>query len=456
VWVLVAFVIAMLGAGQTRAEPRTDREAKPPKADQAHGIATPQRRGARRLVWVPRAILYIPRRTVQLALSPLRMALWAYERYELERRYYRVFFFDARRFGFYPLARLTSGFGASVGARMVHSDLFRNRGRLDAAAMYGGNYGERLALEFHSGWLGTSPVRVGGMIEYRLVPTDRFSGIGNADLRPIPDEPIDPLRRDAAVRTRFTHRYIRAGPRVTFRLAPPVELTPSVTFAHREFGPPLRAQDEPATAAAFDPRRLVGYEEGVDNVYGQLRLAVDTRRSRTSSGLTSTGWHAAAYGGCALGLPGDRSRFGRLGFDIQRFVDLWGGNRVLMLRVVGDTVIAPMARIPFVDLPTIGGPYSLRGHARDRFRDRIAAYGTAEYIYEIDHRLAGFLFVDTGRVWSGPKELELRAFRLGYGGGVQLHSGGGYIARLQVASSIEGGIHVDLNFSPPDILRDPR
>ena len=32
----------------------------------------------------------------------------------------------------------------------------------------------------------------------------------------------------------------------------------------------------------------------------------------------------------------------------------------------------------------------------------------------------------------------------------------GYIGRVQFASSIEGGFHVDLNFSPPDILRDPR
>ena len=367
-----------------------------------------------------------------------------------------MFFFDGRRFGLFPVVKFTSGFGASLGVRMVHNDLFRNGGRLDASLLYGANYGERLGLAVDSGWLGASRMRVGATVEYRVVPGDRFFGIGNADLQSAPDDPIDPLRRDAAVSTRFTHRYVRVGPIATARLAPPLDLSLSVTFAHRDFSPPERAAGDPGTASVFEPRGLVGYEQGVDNVYGQLWLSVDTRRRRGSSRLTSSGWHAAAFAGYTLGLPGDPSRFGRLGLDVQRFIDLWGGNRVLMVRLVGDSVLAPMSRIPFVDLPTIGGPYALRGHARARFRDRIAAYATAEYVWEIEHRLAGFLFVDTGRVWSTPAELTLRHLRLGYGGGIQLHSRVGYIARLQIASSLEGGVHVNFNFSPPDILRDPR
>jgi len=446
---LFAFVLAIVVGGDARADP--------PKADQAHGIATRARRTKTRLLAIPRTILYIPRRTVELALSPIRLALWAYERYELERLYYRVFFFDARRFGFYPDARLTSGFGVSGGMRLVHEDLFRNGGDLDAVGMYGRDYGSRLALDVDSGWLRASRVRVGGKVEVRHVPGERFFGIGNADLRPVDEaEALDPLRTDTAVDTRFTHRWLRVGPIATIRVAAPLDLELSTTYAHRDFGPPTRARGRPGTATVFDPRRLVGYESGVDNIYGQVRFVVDTRHRSHRTAMTSRGWYGALYGGYTIGVSGDPSRFGRLGLDVERFIDLWGGNRVLVLRGVVDTAIGAMSRIPFVDLPTIGGPNSLRGHARDRFRDRIAAYATAEYVYEIDHRLAGFLFVDTGRVWSALNDTSPGELRLGYGGGVRLGKAGRYIARLQIASSIEGGIHVDLNFSPPDVLRDPR
>jgi len=455
--VLLAFVLATCVARESRAdEPADPQSRRAPKADQADGIATPQRKGARQLIWIPRAILYIPRRTIELALTPVRLAVWALERWQLETLYYRVFFFEKRTFGLYPSARLTSGFGVSIGMRMVHRDLFRNRGNLDVNGMTGVNYGDRLSVDFHSGWLGRSGVRVGGTVEYRLVPGDRFFGIGNADIDSAGvGDSIDALQRTDAVSTRFLHRYLRGGPIVTIRLAPAFDLDLATIFARREFGPPEKPRGDFATDDVFDTRRLVGYETGVDNVHMGARAVVDNRRTRGRA-VASTGWNAAVYAGYTIGLPGDPSRYARAGFDVQRFIDLWGGTRVLMLRAVADTVVGPMSRIPFVDLPTIGGPYSLRGHARDRFRDRIAAYGTAEYIYEIDHRFAGFLFLDTGRVWSALNELVLANFRLGYGGGVQLRSKRGYIGRVQFASSIEGGFHVDLNFSPPDILRDPR
>src|SRR5262245_50177374 len=43
-----------------------------------------------------RAALLAPRAVVNLVLSPVRLGMWAYDRYHLDELYYRVFFNDAR------------------------------------------------------------------------------------------------------------------------------------------------------------------------------------------------------------------------------------------------------------------------------------------------------------------------------------------------------------------------
>jgi hemolysin activation/secretion protein len=113
-----------------------------------------------------------------------------------------------------------------------------------------------------------------------------------------------------------------------------------------------------------------------------------------------------------------------------------------------DSAIASLERIAFVDLPTLGGPYVLRGYPRDRFRDRIAAFGTTEYVWEINDFIAGFVFVEPGRVWSGSGDAAPWRMRMGYGGGLQVHTYRSFLARLQLASSIDGGFVANLNLSP--------
>ena len=61
---------------------------------------------------------------------------------------------------------------------------------------------------------------------------------------------------------------------------------------------------------------------------------------------------------------------------------------------------------------------------------------------------AGFLFVDVGRVFSQPEDIEISDINLGFGGGVQLHSKKGFLGRFTVASSTDGGVFFSLSFDP--------
>ena len=420
-----------------------------PPPDRAHGIAQPEKKRVTGRQ-VARAILYLPRRIVDLAVEPIRLALWAYERYELRRLYYRVFSFDGREFALFPVVKIESTFGASAGARLVHHDLFRNKGSFDTYATYGNRSGTQAGLDVDSGWLGRSRTKLGLMSWYRNVPADRFYGIGDNELEPAPEGPLllDPRGRTSSVRTRFEHERMRVGLLATFAVVEPLQVELSSTFTWRRFGPAARDTRDPDIADVYSHDALVGYDTGVRNVYNQARLVVDNRRSGRSPALTTSGWYASLYGGFVNGLVGDPSRFGRVGFDVQHFVELWAAHRILHLRAGLDTAIGSLDRIPFVDLLSLGGPYVLRGYQRDRFRDRIAAFVTAEYVWEVNDFMAGFAFVEPGRVWSGGDDTAPWRLRLGYGGGLQLHTYTGFLARVQFASSIDGGFFAHLNLSP--------
>jgi hypothetical protein len=433
-------MLVAIAAGDPSSDPA-------PRDDDASGIARPARRPGRKLLWIPRGLLFLPRQVVRVALSPVRAVMWAYDRYNLDARFQRVFFWRPGVAGIYPTVRFNSGFGGNIGLRMVHRDLFRRGFGLGVFAMYGKRFGKRFQIGISTPLIARR-LGFGAMLEYRYIPGDRFFGIGNADLAEGPiDAPIDPTRRDTAIDTRFAHTMVRTGPVAGLHLPGGNVLSLSTTFAWRRFAH-TEYSDEIDTASAYDRRGLVGYERGVNNLYTQLRWDFDRRRHRATPALTSSGWRAAVYGGYTAGFFGDPSRYGRVGVDVQRYIDLWEGTRVLLLRGAADAAIGPYHRIPFVDLPALGGPYYLRGYARDRFRDRVAAFATVEYTHVVDGHIAIFVFVEPGAVWSGVNDLGSGPIRVGYGGGVQLHSSRMFLMRLQLASSLERGVQINFNFAP--------
>jgi hypothetical protein len=210
-------------------------------------------------------------------------------------------------------------------------------------------------------------------------------------------------------------------------------------------------EDDPAITDAYQPMRLVGFADGVTTLYTELELGHDTRRAASpffSAALPSRGWRVTAFVGYSTDLAGDAPGFARWGVDVQRYFDLYGHNRILMLRLYAEGVTRDRDEVPFVDLPHLGGNDFLRGHPHGRFRDRLAAVAQAEYAWDLGRDYAGFLFTDVGRVWRRPGDVALRDLRVGFGAGVQAHSMKNFIFRAQLSSSDEGGLLVSLIFSP--------
>jgi hypothetical protein len=400
---------------------------------------------------IPGALLLVPRLAIAAASVPVREGLIVYERYDVRERLVDLFFDDARRFGVYPILTLETGVRPGFGARLVDRDLLGTGARLRLSADYGGELRRRLDAGVTSLQVPALPLWLHLRGGWQQQPDATFYGIGDAPLADGVAAGV-PARAPTAHRTRFEQAIWRAELGLLLHPAGPVQAGWSVTTVSRRFGAP--AGDGDQTAVRFDPASLTGWERGVDLVYNEVQVAVDTLRPGSPyvpASVPSTGTKVVAFAGWAAGVRGDPTRYLRYGVDALRSFDLYAGDRVLVLRGHLEGVAGEDAQIPFTDLPRLGGPSLLRGFAPGRFRDRIAIAGTLEYRYPIWRQMSGFLFVDAGRVVRRP---ELVAPRLGGGGGLEIQQGDTFRFRAQAATSSEG-LFFQLAFEPAYRVQNP-
>jgi hypothetical protein len=449
-------------------QPETQPETPPawasaPRPDRASGIAraapTPITDHVR---WIPRVLLFVPRWALWIAAQPIRLGVWAYQRYQIpERLEYTLFSVDdtgvqpVPLWGFYPTAIYETGFGINAGIRFVHKNLGGHRERLLLKANFGGRFRQAYGFSLSSGQRFGRDVRIvlDGLYERR--PHERFFGIGNADeLATPPAMPIDPTISDAAVSTRFRKHLWRGVLTADVPVRGALGLRLSTALIVRNFGSADFDDPDAKIEDVYDVDRLPGFQQGVDNLYSELEVVYDTRRPTSgyqSQVLDATGWFLAGHLGATTGLTGDLSDFIRYGGEVQRYFDLYRGTRVLALRVLVEAVAGGNGggKISFIDLPRLGGSEILRGYPTDRFRDRAITVATAEYTWDLGNFLAAYTFVDAGRAWPSLVDIDPReGIRVGFGGGVQFHTHGSFITRGQVAASREGDVFLELVLSP--------
>lgn len=431
--------------------------ADAPRPRDAGGIERPEAESAAgHLIWIPRVVLFLPRWAFWTVAQPIRLASWAYDEYQLGYLYKHGLINIDDTFGITPTASIGGGYGLAVGARVVHRDLLGDDERLRLRGSFGGRLSLGVGLELTSGNRFGDHFALELEAHYERRPHERFYGIGNAGLAdppPAPGMPIDPLTDPTAVRSRFREKISSAQLVADLKATSELSLRLSGTVMARDFG--NDDTDPLSIERHYDTSRLVGYADGLEDVYLEAELRYDSRRRGSiyqSHALDATGWLASTYLGGMAGFRGDRSDYLRTGVELQRYFDLYRGSRVLALRVLAETVLGTNGgadgEISFVDLPQLGGRDDLRGYPEGRFRDRALTLASAEYTWDLGNYLAAFLFVDVGRTWHSQRDVELAGFHLGYGGGMQVQNRTSFVARAQLAASREGEVFFQLSLSP--------
>jgi hypothetical protein len=393
-----------------------------------------------------RGALFLPKLGVDLALSPARLSVWAYDRYHLDALYYRVFYNDARTIGLVPTASFDSGFGISAGAHFMDRDLLGEHEHLSIEAASGGRYHGVIKAALRSGdRLGNQlAIELDG--QYELRPKDPFYGIGNHGDSVSPVAPIDPTIDPTAVETRYRERLARIAGVIDVRVVDGFHLRSSSELTERRFSP---SDTGVPIDTVYAPMALVGYG-GVRYVYSELEARFDTRRNANEyepQPFHAVGSLAAVFGGRIHRLD-DARDYWRYGVDLQHFIRLAEGPRVLALRFHGEAVSGALADVPFTELPQLGGLDDLRGYPTDRFRDRVAAFGSIDYAWDLSSWLSARTFVDAGRVFGSLNDVGVDHLRVGYGVALEGHSSRSFVVLGALSSSIDGGLFLNLSFNP--------
>ena len=402
---------------------------------------------------IGRGVLFVPKLVIDTALQPVRGGLWAWDRFQLEDLYYRIFFNRSRTIGITPSVGYDYGYGIDGiygGARFVDRDLFGAREHLALTAATGVQYRQLYAAELRSGdRFDRLALALDAAFEQH--PKDPFYGVGNGDLITMAAAPIDARVDDTAVLARYRQQRVRFALVADGRVWSSLHVRGGGAVTDIEL---QRSEVGMAIDSTYDTAGLVGWT-GVRDAYGELELRWDSRRHEEyeASSVFSAGSLVSAFTGRERVLDGGRD-FWRYGFDFQHFVRLAEGPRVLALRWHGEAVSGPRDAVPFVELPRLGGYSYLRGYPLDRFRDRVATFGSAEYAWDLALRVQASVFVDVGRVYDSFDALALDHLRVGYGFALQAHTHHSFLMQIGIASSIDGGLQLNFGFNPVTAVDD--
>jgi hypothetical protein len=302
-------------------------------------------------------------------------------------------------------------------------------------------------------------VRPALLIGYRRTDGERFYGLGNGD-EPEAELvlPLDAQVEGPAVHTQY--RVAEARANVAAEVAFARALTTRVLHGWRirdVSSGPRGEFNSPWTDEIFDSDTLVGYGPALVDAYSEVSFILDTRqavRADMPRELPGGGVLGQVWTGLQAGVVDPHPTFLRVGFDVQPFIDVYRGNRILHLRLRGATALGPISQIPFLDLPSLGGSQLLRGYNPNRFRGRVTLLASVEYRYPIQESFAAYVFSDVGQVWPGWQDITMSSFRedirIGFGAGLQVYSATLPLFRGQIATSIDGGFFVHLKVNTSD------
>jgi hypothetical protein len=424
---VAAVLLAASGAVADEPEPTDDYAAaeiaRAPRPGQESGRADDGEHDST-MRKVGRGVLSVPRFVLETLFAPVRGGLWLYDKYTGGGRVGGVAFNASGSYGVYPMLYINSDFGATVGARFEHTNLFGEREKLVTRIVFGGEFNEAVSGRFMTGNRFTNlAIELSGEFERR--PNEPFYGIGNTN------DVIEVEHRQQLARTTTT-LDLEARDSLHVRFAGALT---SLSYG--------RANDGPAIDLVYGESMLTGWNDA-RNLYVEVEMRWDTRR--VAYDLAHHGVLLDVYAGRVLQL-GALNNYMRYGGDAIYFLPL-GIGRSIATRVHLEGVTGSLDDVAFTQLPELGGAVLLRGYPAERFRDRVAALGTLEYFWDLSHFMLASLFVDVGRVYPSLADFTLHDLRVGYGASFQLLRDRNFVAGLSIATSIDGGVFANLVFDP--------
>lgn len=374
------------------------------------------------VLFLPRLLLVAPRWAVALVAWPLRQSLRLVEEYHVVEHVEDLLYNDARTAGVLPMITGFPGAGFSGGARAFHNDLFGREESVALSAVYGGLYTQAYRLTLDAEHVGGSRLWFESEVSYEAKPNLYFQGLGAPD-EGTGGQALDP--RSAAVETRFAEQRFLGRAHLGTSYGRPgqvIRAGGSFIYNHRRFDPGRRlSAGQRSIEEVYDLALIPGFLSGADTLELTLDLQLDFR---DHPGRPTDGFLFEAFAG---GVPPQGNwRYFHWGAEVSVFFELWAPERVLVLRGFVEGVEADAGRVPFADLPRLGGPYRLRGYRLNTFRDEKAVLGTVEYRWRVHQFVTASLFVDAGQV--NDDYLDLLKFgddsnwKVGFGGGLRIGS----------------------------------
>ncbi|HEY5938437.1 MAG TPA: BamA/TamA family outer membrane protein [Kofleriaceae bacterium] len=424
-----------------------------PKPGEEHGRLDPIDSGDSVGRQVVRGFMWIPRIPILLVAQPVRGALYLQDRYYAAEVLGSLFYSDDKKIAVFPTVLFETGFGLNGGIRAQFRDILGEDERLKLRAGYGGRYRAVGAIDLDTGKRIASAVSAGIDARYEARGEERFSGIGNNDLVPASAGPREPVGDPFGVATRYRMSVLRLSPRLRVQLPASVAITGTGALIRKKYNDvdvaDISGDDRPI-GEIYATDQVPGFMSGTRFLYDEIEVAWDTRRPAhwlEPKGVRGTGGLALVYAARQEDLD-EGPDFYRVGVDVQRYLRFGPGPRVLELRATAELVTGDRDRVPFSELPRLGGADVLRGYSTDRFRDKLAAVAQVNYLWMLSRYLAAVGFVDAGRVYSSVSDVTLDDMRVGFGGALEVYSASGMLIRAQLATSIDGGVTGFVSLDP--------
>jgi hypothetical protein len=210
---------------------------------------------------------------------------------------------------------------------------------------------------------------------------------------------------------------------------------------------PGRDSSLPNTEIEFSDQTAPGLLDDTDFIYGGGAFVIDFRdRPYNPHSGFMFGFEHYKY----TDNNDTNFSFSRTSYDLRGYIPVFAEHRTLALQLYTSLNDPDSGnRVPFYLMETLGGPDSLRGFDRMRFRDENLTSMSAEYRWEPSPYWELALFYDAGKVFPQTTNWNFNDLETGYGFGVRFKLPRSVLIRFDIGRSSDEGTHFYFRFASP-------